>query len=90
MSYLRFFKVIIGTSGFASVLVKVAAVPALLQLINGISKDLQKLLKYFNGIAIFTPFFLPLFPVLPIRFALYLNQEGLSIVKSTSPSISSL
>ena len=35
-----------------------------LQLINGISNDLQKLLKYFNGIAIFTPFFIPLFSVL--------------------------
>ena len=33
---------------------------SILQLINGISNDLQKLVKYFNGTAIFTPFFLPL------------------------------
>ena len=60
---------------------------------NGISNDLQKLLKYFNGTAIFTfPFFLfaPSATVSPIRFALYLNEEALSIVKSASSSISSL
>ena len=45
-----------------------------LQLINGISNDLQKLLKYFNGTAIFTPFFIPFALVLPIRLALYLNE----------------
>ena len=88
-----------------SVIAKVGAVPTLdniqfsyhfnessiLQLINGISKDLQKLLKYFNGIAIFTPFFLPLFSVLPIRFALYLNEGALlSLVTSALLIISSL
>ena len=41
-----------------------------LQLINDISNDLQKLLKYFNGTAISTFFFVPLFSVLPIRFGL--------------------
>ena len=60
-----------------------------LQLINGVSNDFQKLLKYFNGTAIFSPFFLPLFlsllpfflplfPLLPIRFALYLTERALS------------
>ena len=63
---------------------------SILQLINGISNDLQKLLKYFNGIAIFTPsFFLfaPSASVLPIKLDLYLNDDELSTVKSTSPSI---
>ena len=32
-----------------------------LQLINGISNDLQKLLKHFDGTATFIPFFVPLF-----------------------------
>ena len=62
-----------------------------LQLISGISNDLQKLLKYFNGTAIFTPFFVPLFPVLPIRLALYLNEEALlSLVTFALLIISSL
>ena len=56
-----------------------------------ITNDLQKLLKYFYGTAIFTPFFLPLFPVLPIRFALYLNEGALSsLVTSALLTISSL
>ena len=49
-----------------------------LQLINGISNDLQKLLKYFSGTAIFTSFYVPSVLVLPIRFALYLNKGALS------------
>ena len=59
-------------------------------MINGISNDLQKLLKYFNGIAIFTPF------LLVIKLDLCLNDdESFGIcwaltVKSTSPSISFL
>ena len=66
-----------------SVIAKVAAVPALdniqfsyqfiessiLQLINGISNDLQKLLKYFSGTTIFTPF------LFVIKFDLYLNDD---------------
>ena len=55
--------------------------------------DLQKLLKYYNDIAIFTPFcflFAPSASVLPIKFDLYLNDHELSTVKSTAPSISSL
>ena len=62
-----------------------------LQLINGICNDLQKLLKYFNGTAIFTPFFIPLLSVLPIRFALFLNEGALSsLVISALLIISSL
>ena len=37
---------------------------SILQLINGVSNDLQKLLKYFSGIAIFALFFLPFVSVL--------------------------
>ena len=55
---------------------------ATLQLINGISNDLQKLLKYFNGTAIFIPFFIPLFPVSPIRVALCLNEGALPLLTS--------
>ena len=40
-----------------------------LQLINGISNDLQKLLKYFSGTTIFTPF------LFVIKFDLYLNDD---------------
>ena len=90
-----------------SVIVKVAAVPTLdkiyssyhfnesstLQLINSISNDLQKLLKYFNGKTTFTfSFFLfaPSASVLPVRLALYLNEEALLIVKLSCTYISSL
>ena len=62
-----------------------------LQLINGISNDLQKLIKYFNGTPIFIPFFLPLFPVSPVRLALCLNEGALSsLVTSALLVISSL
>ena len=64
---------------------KVAAVPALeniqfsyhfnessiLQLINGISGNFQKILKYFNDTAIFTQF------LSVIKLDLYLNDDGL-------------
>ena len=69
---------------------------SILQLINDISKDLQRLLKYFGGTTIFTSFFIPIFSVWPIRFDLYLNDDELfgiwlsSTAKSTFPSISSL
>ena len=53
-----------------------------LQLINGISNDLQKFLKYFNGTAIFTPFFLPPFGMVPIRFDLYLKDDESSVLTS--------
>ena len=58
-----------------------------LQLISRISNDLQKLLKYFSGTAIFTPF------LFVIKLDLYLNDDELfgiwlaSTVKSTFPSI---
>ena len=61
-----------------------------LQLINGISNDHQKLLKYFNGTAIFTPF------LLVIRLDLYLYDDELfgiwlaSTVRSSFSFISSL
>ena len=54
------------------------------QLINDISNHLKKLIKYFNGTAIFTPsFFLfaPSASVLPIRFDLYVKDEELLFVK---------
>ena len=51
-----------------------------LQLINDISSDLQKLLKYFNGTAIFTPVVLPPFGMVPIRFDLHLKDEELSVL----------
>ena len=60
-----------------------------LQLINDISNDLQKLLKYFNGTAIFTPFFLLLSPsatVLPIILAFYVNEGALLSSKSVLTS----
>ena len=55
---------------------------SVLQLINGISNDLQKLLKYFNGTIIFV-LFTKLFPsvasvAFPTRLALYLNDLELS------------
>ena len=89
---------------FASVILKVAVSAAvnpqfsihfnessILQLINGISNDLQKLLKYFNGTAIFTPFHVPSFPALPIRLAIYLNKGALlSLVTFVLLSSSSL
>ena len=37
-----------------------------LQLINGISRVLQKLLKYFNGTIVSTPFVLPSAGVYPV------------------------
>ena len=51
-----------------------------LQLIDGTSSDLQKLLKCFNGKAIFTPFFLPPFGMVPIKFDYYLKDEELSVL----------
>ena len=75
------YKVTIGTYNFASAIAKTELPSSLdrtqflfhvnesstLQLINGISNDLQKLPKYFSGTAIFTPF---LFVIKLIRFKL--------------------
>ena len=61
-----------------------------LQLINGFSNNLQKLLKYFTGTANYVPF------LSVIKLDLYLNDEELfeicwaCTVKSIVPSISSL
>ena len=67
---------------------------SILQLINGLSSDLQKLLKYFSGTTIFTPSFFFLFApsatVLPIRFDLYLKDVELLLVKLIFSIISSL
>ena len=43
---------------------------------KGISRDLQKLPKYFNGTAILASFVLPLSGVLPAMLALNLNHSG--------------
>ena len=62
-----------------------------MQLINYISNNLQKLLKYFSGRAIFTPFFVLFVSVLLIRFALYLNEGALSsLITFALATISSL
>ena len=47
------------------------------QLINGVSNDLQNLLKHFRGAAIFAQFFVSSASVLVIRFPLYLNEGAL-------------
>ena len=93
-------KVSRGTYHLASIIVNFAESPELdkvqssiqfnlrrlLQLINYISSDLQKLLRYFNGTTILV-FFKKLFPsaasaVFPTRVALYLNDSELSVLKS--------
>ena len=43
------------------------------QLINGISRVLQKLLKNFNRTIVLAAF-VPLFPILPVIFCLNLNK----------------
>ena len=56
-----------------------------------ITNDLQKLLKYFYGTAIFTPFFVPFVSALPIILALYLNEGALSsLITSALLTIPSL
>ena len=57
---------------------------SIFQLINGISNDLQKLLKYFSGTAIFTPFFVPLFSVAPITLAFYSNEGALLLLVTSA------
>ena len=92
--------VTIVTCNLATIIVNFAESPAfdkmqpsiqfnsrwILQLINCISNDLQKLLRYFNGTTTFV-FFTELFVLLtlsavyPARAALYLNDLELSILK---------
>ena len=50
------------------------------QLINGISRVLQKLLKYFNGTAISAFFLSSLLGVFPVILILYLNESDSCIV----------
>ena len=62
----------------------------ILQLIKGISKDLKKLLKYFNGMTTFTLLFviLPSKTGLPNKLTLYLKELELSAVKLATASSS--
>ena len=50
-----------------------------LQLINGISTNLQKLLRYFNGTAIVTFSRIPFAAVLPINLVLYKKDLKVSL-----------
>ena len=50
------------------------------QLINDISRVLQKLLKYFNGTAISTSFVLPAAGVFPVILILNLNDSDCVIL----------
>ena len=56
----------------------------ILQLIKGISNDLKKLLKHFNGTTTFTLLFaiLPSRTGLPNKSTLYLKELEVSVVKS--------
>ena len=55
------------------------------QLISGISRVLQKLVKYFNGTAISTFFVLPSAGVFPVIFILDLkNSESAKVLCSSS------
>ena len=49
-------------------------------LINGVSRVLQDLLKYFNGTIISTSFVVPLSGVFPVIFILYLNDSEFSML----------
>ena len=61
--------------------VKISSTP---QLIKGISRVLQKLLKYFNGTTISVPFISPSSLVLPVIFVLNLDESVVLVaVKST-------
>ena len=54
------------------------------QLVNGISRVLQNLLKYFNGLAISTCFVLPAAGVFPVIFILDLNDSDCVMVSLVS------
>ena len=56
------------------------------QLINGICRALQKLLRYFNGTIIST-FFVSLFSVLPAIFCLNLNEVLISEKSFKTPAL---
>ena len=48
------------------------------QFINGISRVLQKLFKYFNGTIVSTSFVFPFLRAFPEIFTLYLNDSELA------------
>ena len=54
------------------------------QLINGISRVLQKLLKHFNGTAISPPFVFPAAGAFPVILILYLNDSDYVILSFES------
>ena len=56
------------------------------QLINGISRVLQKLLKYFNGTIISTFFVFLLLGVFPVIFTLNLNDSEFGMLSLGSSS----
>ena len=56
------------------------------QLIKGISRVLQQLLKYFNGTAILTSFVLSSTGVFPVILILYLNDSD-SVILSFGSSL---
>ena len=56
------------------------------QLINDISRVLQKLLKCFNGTAILTSFVLPAAGVFPVILVLYLTDSD-SVILSFGSSL---
>ena len=56
------------------------------QLINNISRVLEKLLKYFNGTAILTSFVEPVAGVFPVVLVLYLNESD-SVILSFGSSL---
>ena len=55
------------------------------QLINGITRVLQKSFNFFNGTIILT-IFVKLFPVEPVIFCLNLNESLLSGTLSAAPA----
>ena len=59
------------------------------QLIKGISRVLQKLLRYFNGTVIST-FFVTLAPAAPVIFRLYLKDLLLRLAPAKSTTVPAL
>ena len=77
---LRFLSLIVNTDIWSAIgasiiyqSVEQVRIRLISRLINGISRVLQKLLKYFNGTIILTSF-VPLFPILPAIFVLNLIE----------------
>ena len=100
--YLELVNFITGTLSFVSVIANDVARAATLdktnlleqvrirlisQLINGISRVFQKLLKYFNDTIVSTSF-VPSSPVLPVIFSLNLNEALLLLSAGKSTLLS--